>query len=107
MKRLVTLIAALVFVGTGAFAHEGNDHVRGVIIKITPEWHSITVRTTENVVRTLSITEKTTFKLGKKTVDLAALNVGDRVVIDVPVKTAQALIVEIGAAPAPATPARK
>jgi hypothetical protein len=44
------------------------------------------------------ITDKTTFQRSGKAAHLADLKVGDRVVIDVPEKTTNALLVQIGAA---------
>ena len=107
MRSVLLLVAFVVAMGAGAFAHEGNDHVRGVVVKIQPEWstNSITVRTTDNEIRTLTVTDKTAFKQGKKTVQLTDLKVGDRVVVDVPAKTARATLVQI--ADAPAAPAAK
>ena len=41
MKRLVILVLSMVVIGTVAFAHEGNEHVRGVVTAISAQ--SITV----------------------------------------------------------------
>jgi hypothetical protein len=101
MKRLITLVMSLVLVGGVAFALAANDHVRGVVIKFSAESNSITIRTAPNVARTLSLTDKTTFKRGAKTVHLEDLSVGDQVVIEVPPKTARALLIQIENTPAP------
>ena len=82
--------------GTVVFAHGGNEHVRGIVTQIASQ--SVTVQTTSKVTRTLTLSDKTTFKQGGKTAHLADLKVGDRVVIDVPEKTTQALLIQIGAA---------
>jgi len=105
MKSLLLLLAFVVATSTSAFAHEGNDHVRGVVLKITPESNTLVVRVSPTVVRSLSLTEKTTFKKSGKAAHLTDLAVGDRVVVDVPAKTAQALLIQIG--DAPAAPAHK
>ena len=97
MKRLIILIASLGIAGTALFAHEGNEHVRGVVTQISPQ--SVTVQTAPKVTKTLTISDKTTFKQGGKAAHLADLKVGDRVVIDVPEKTTEALLIQIGAAP--------
>ena len=100
MKRLSTLITLLIVAGTVVFAHEGNEHVRGVVTNISPK--SITVQTTEKATKTLTLTDKTTFQQAGKAAHLSDLKVGDRVVVDVPEKTTDALLVQIGTAPTPA-----
>ena len=100
MKRLSTLITSLIVAGTVVFAHEGNEHVRGVVTKMSAQ--SITVQTTDRETKTLTITNKTTFRLAGKTAHLVDLKVGDRVVVEVPEKTTDALLVQIGTAPTPA-----
>ena len=96
MKQLITLGLSLIVAGTVVFAHEGNEHVRGVVTQISAQ--SITVQTAPKTTRTLTLGDKTTFKRGAKAAHLADLQVGDRVVIDVPEKTTQALLIQIGAA---------
>ena len=108
MKRLSLLIASLVVSAALVSAHEGNEHVRGVVTQLSPQ--SITVETTDKKTRTLNVTEKTTFQLAGKAAHLADLKVGDRVVIDVPRKSSDAVLVKIGTAPAAAqtaAPAKK
>ena len=100
MKHRSVLIMSLIFAGTLAFAHEGNEHVRGVVTNISPK--SITVQTTEKTTKTLALTDKTTFQQAGKAAHLSDLKVGDRVVVDVPEKTTDALLVQIGTAPTPA-----
>jgi hypothetical protein len=96
MKRLIPLALSLVVAGTVVFAHEGNEHVRGVVTQISTQ--SITVQTTPKTTKTLTLSDKTTFKQGGKAAHLTDLKVGDRVVIDVPEHTTQALLIQIGAA---------
>jgi hypothetical protein len=105
MKRLSSLITLLVVSGALAVAHEGNDHIRGVVTEISPQ--SITVQTADNKTRTLTLTTKTTFQLVKKAARLADLKIGDRVVVDVPPKSNDALLIQIGTAPAAAQTAPK
>ena len=100
MKHLTTFIASLVFASTFVSAHEGNEHVRGVVTQISPK--AITVQTTAKATKTLTLTDKTTFQLGGKAAHLTDLKVGDRVVVDVPEKTSEALLIQIGTAAAPA-----
>jgi hypothetical protein len=97
MTRFALLFAALVVTSTLVIAHEGNEHVRGVVTAVSSQ--SVTVQTAPNITKTLTLTDKTTFKQGAKTMHVGDLKVGDRVVIDVPEKTTNALLIQIGAAP--------
>jgi hypothetical protein len=99
MKQLTTLTALIVLAGTIAFAHGGNEHVRGTVTQISAQ--SITVQTADKATKTLMLTDKTTFQRAGKSARLADLKVGDRVVIDVPQKTTNALLIQIGAAKKP------
>ena len=101
MKRLCSLALTIVFAGALVFAHGDNEHVRGVVTQVSAE--SVTVQTGPKASKTLTLNAKTAFKQGGKAAHLADLKVGDRVVIDVPVKTTTASLVQIGtAAAAPA-----
>jgi hypothetical protein len=96
-KTLITFVAVvLAFCGTMALAHEGNEHVRGVVTQVSAQ--TVTVQTAPKVTKTLTLSETTTFKKAGKAAHLADLKVGDRVVIDVPKKTTQATLIQIGAA---------
>ncbi len=97
MKKIAAFVFLFV-IGTWAtaLAHGGNEHVRGTVTEITPQ--AITVQTTANKTRSVTITAKTTFlKSGQKAV-LGDLKVGDRVVVDVPKDSSQALEVQFGTA---------
>ena len=100
MRRAAILVASFVVMGTVAFAHGENEHVRGVVTALAPQ--SVTVQTVEKTTKTLTLTDKTTFQSAGKPARLSDLKVGDRVVIDVPAKTSTALLIQIGAAPAAA-----
>ena len=100
MKILAALIMSLALAGTGISAHDNNEHVRGVVTAMAPQ--SLTVETTAKATRTLRITDKTTFKRLGKAARLTDLKVGDRVVVDVPAKSTDALLIQIGTASAPA-----
>jgi hypothetical protein len=104
MKGLGMLVISLIVSGALVLAHEGNEHVRGVVTQLSPQ--SITVQTTGKKTTTLKVTAKTTFQLAGKAATLADLKVGDRVVIDVPEKSSDALLVQIGTSLA-AAPAKK
>ena len=94
VSRYVALVSVI---STVVLAHGGNDHIRGVVTNISAQ--SVTVQTADKATKTVSLTAKTTFQLAGKTAHLADLKVGDRVVIDVPEKTTQALLIQVGAAP--------
>jgi hypothetical protein len=98
MRRLIAFAAAFLVAGTLLLAHGGNEHVRGVVTQISAQ--SITVQTTAKATRTLSLSQKTAFKQAGKDAHLSDLKIGDRVVIDVPEKKNEALLIQIGAAAA-------
>jgi len=111
MKTLTTA-AALVLVlgltpGVSLSAHGNNAHVRGVVTQVSAQ--SITVQLSNNTTKTLSISSKTTFERAGKPAAASDVKVGDRVVIDVPKNSSEALEVQIGAAKAaaPAAAAHK
>jgi hypothetical protein len=81
-----------------AFAHGNNDHVRGTVTELSAQ--AITVRTTANATKTLTCSEKTTYLKSGRKAAMADLKIGDRVVIDVPKGTNQAVEVQFGAAAA-------
>ena len=96
MKRIISFAVALLVASTLVRAHGVNEHVRGVVTEVTPK--TITVKVDEKTTKSLTITSKTTVQQNGKTVTLADVKVGNRVVIDVPEKTSDALLVQIGAA---------
>lgn len=99
MKQLALFVALVLGLATAAFAHGGNDHVRGVVTEVSPQ--SITVQTTAKATRTLTLSDKTEYKRGGRKATFADVKVGERVVIDVPEKSNQAAEITIAtAAPA-------
>jgi hypothetical protein len=105
MKTFATLLAVVLSTGAMAYAHGGNDHIRGIVTEISAD--SVTVQTADKKTTTVSLTAKTSFQKAKKDAKLADLKVGDRVVVDVPEGKTEALLVQIGAAPqAPAAVAK-
>ena len=97
MKRLIALVGAFTLAGTVAFAHGGNEHVRGVVTNVSVQ--SVTVQTAGKATKTFTLTDKTTFKQAGKAAQLSDLHVGDRVVIDVREKSTMALLIQVGVAP--------
>jgi hypothetical protein len=103
MKHLTITVVALVLgltAGTPAFAHGNNAHVRGVVTQVSAQ--SITVQLADKTTKTLTVNAKTTFARAGKAAAVTDVKVGDRVVIDVPKNSSEALEVEIGAAKAAA-----
>jgi len=96
MKYLITLIAALAF---GAAAFAANDRTTGTIEKIDLESHWLTVRVapghTAESVRTLSLTNATVITRAGKKIQPEDLTVGDKVVVEVKPRTAQALSIQV------------
>ena len=99
--RIASLVASLVLLSTVAFAHGGNDHIRGVVTSVSAQ--SVTVDVGNKATKTFTLTAKTTIQLGGKPAHVADVKVGDRVVIDVPEKSTTALLIQIGAAPSAAS----
>src|SRR5262245_13571442 len=100
MKRLgvLILVLSLAFFGTILSAHGNNDHVRGVVTQISAA--SVTVQISGQSTKTLALNNKTTFEKSGQAAQLSDLKVGDRVVIDVPKGTTEALLIKFGAPPA-------
>jgi hypothetical protein len=101
MKHLtITAVALALGLASGApaFAHGSNAHVRGVVTQVSAQ--SITVQLADKTAKTLTINTKTTFERAGKPAAMTDLKVGDRVVIDVPKNSNEALEIQIGAAKA-------
>ena len=100
MKRisLAALLALIAFARfTPVLAHNGNEHIRGVVTAISAT--SLTVRVSEKSTKTLTINATTTFEKAGAPAHLADLMVGDKVVVDVPEKTSEARLIKFGTAP--------
>jgi hypothetical protein len=98
MKHLTTSAVILTLglaLGTPAFAHGNNAHVRGVVTQVSAQ--SITVQLADKTSKTLTLSAKTTFERAGKPAAMGDVKVGDRVVIDVPKNSTEALEVQIGA----------
>lgn len=103
MKRLILAALFLTASAGPAFAHGDNDHVRGVVTALTER--SVTIQTVAKASKELMLNDRTTFQKSGKPATIADLKVGDRVVIDVPKHTTEALLIRFGA-PAKAAPAK-
>lgn len=99
MKHIIRTAAAVLTLALAvpAFAHGTNAHVRGVVTQVTAK--SVTVQLADNTTKTLTLSAKTTFERAGKAAAMTDLKVGDRVVIDVPKNSSEALEVQIGTAP--------
>ena len=78
MKQLLSVIALVLAVSAGALAHNGNEHVRGVITAVSAQ--SVTVQLPDKTTKTLSISAKTEFENSGKPAHLTDVKVGDRVI---------------------------
>jgi hypothetical protein len=96
MKQLLSVIALVLALGAGTLAHNGNDHVRGVVTAVSAQ--SVTVQLADKSSKTLSISAKTEFDNAGKPGHLGDIKVGDRVVVDVPEHGSNALLIKVGAA---------
>jgi hypothetical protein len=96
MKQLLSVIALVLAISAGAFAHEGNEHIRGVVTAVSAQ--SVTVELANKATKTLSISAKTAFETAGKPAHLGDVKVGDRVVIDVPEHGSNALLIKVGTA---------
>jgi hypothetical protein len=95
MKLTGLIAAVLLAVSALVSAHEGNEHVRGVVTAVSAR--SISVQVSEKDTKTLTLNDKTVFLKSGKPAHLEDLKVGDRVVVDVPEKTTEAKQIQFGA----------
>ena len=102
-RLLLSVLTAMLCIGSAALAQGDTEHLRGTVTNVTDT--TITVRTTENQIRRITIDAKTMIMRGNGHVSIKDVKVGDRVVLDVDRKTSVATSVELGpAAPAPRAP---
>lgn len=96
---LAVTLAAAAF--TPALAHEGHDHkLLGTVTEVTAE--RIVVRATKDgAISTVAMGATTKITRGKKTLGVADLKVGDRVVVNIGNGKAplSAKAIQVGAAP--------
>lgn len=60
MKRVLVFLVTFCAVGVLAYAHGGNEHVKGTVTQITEK--SITIQTAENQRKTITPTVTTKFE---------------------------------------------
>ena len=77
--RVFVLAFCIVFVAIAALAHGGKEHVIGTVANVAPD--SIIVKTMANKMVKVSVAPATTFTMGKMTMKIDDLKIGDRVVI--------------------------
>ena len=100
MRRIAFTLIALSFSGL-ALAHNGFEHVRGVVTQITDK--AITIQVEGKQPTTVTLLADTTFVKSGAAATMKDLKVGDKVVVDVTMKGKEmtAKIVKFGAAPTP------
>ena len=97
MRRvLVSVLAVLLCFKNVAFAQADTEHLRGTVTNVGST--TITIRTTENQTRTITVGGSTMIMRGNAHLTMSGVKVGDRVVIDVDRKTSIATSVELGTA---------
>jgi hypothetical protein len=79
MKRMILLVAMVVFVMCAAFAHGTEQHIMGTVTGMTDT--SITVQTTAKDPITVYVTPETKYEKDGAASAMKDLKVGDRVVI--------------------------
>lgn len=86
MKHLFSIAILAGVLAVPVFAHGDADHVRGTVTAITAQTIVVKIAGAADP-RTLTLDAKTVYLRGGKTMHLADVKVGDRVVIDVPKKS--------------------
>ena len=79
MKRFLVLVVTLGVLAGVAFAHNGMQHVMGIVTAITQT--NITVKTTDGKTQTVVLTSDTKYVKGMEKVTITDIKVGDHVVI--------------------------
>jgi hypothetical protein len=78
-NRMLIMAVCILLSSTAAFAHGGEEHVIGVVAKLTAD--SITVKTPASKMVTVAVTSESKFIKNKGAGKFADLSVGARVVI--------------------------
>lgn len=81
MTRFLATLTALLCLERAAFAQADTEHLRGTVTAVAAT--AITLRTTQNQTRTVTVDSKTMIMRGNAHVSLEDVKVGDRVVADV------------------------
>ncbi|HWZ49986.1 MAG TPA: DUF5666 domain-containing protein [Granulicella sp.] len=79
MKKVLATLFALVLMVSSAYAHNGMEHVMGIVADITGT--SITVTTTDGKTQTVTATADTKYSKMDTAITLKDIKVGDHVVI--------------------------
>ena len=93
MTRLAFLLIFIGLANTTAFAHDGMDHVRGVVTAVSD--YSFTVKTDGKTSVVLIVNSQTIVRKDGKRVPLRDLKIEDRVFIEVLESTTVAAQIEI------------
>jgi len=79
MKKQFAILMLMVLFASLTFAHGNEEHIMGTVAKISNT--SITVQTTKNEMKEVTVTDKTKFENAGAPAKADELKVGDRVVI--------------------------
>ncbi len=107
MRFITFVFVALAAVTGTVLAHNGVEHMKGTVTKITDKAITIQLADKDKMVMTIWLASDTTFEQSGKTATAKDLKVGERVVLDVVVKdkNTMAKVVKFGAATATSQPA--
>jgi opacity protein-like surface antigen len=96
MKKLIAILFTLVLMLSGAYAHNGMEHVMGTVASISN--NAITVTTADGKTQTVTTTADTKYMKMDAAIGLKDIKVGDRVVIHASKKdnTLIAAMVQVG-----------
>lgn len=79
MKNLLSLTASILLLAGVAFAHGNEQHVMGIVSKVTDS--AITVTTSKGKSIDVALTPQTTFTKEGKSITAKEIKQGDRVVV--------------------------
>jgi hypothetical protein len=78
-RRVLLLALATMLLSLAAFAHDGMEHVRGTVVKVSGQ--SVTVTTAAGKSVEVMLDAQTTYARAEKPIQKSDLKVGDRVLI--------------------------
>lgn len=93
MKRLLLLILTFSLFAGAAYAHNGMQHVMGIVTAMTES--SVSVKTMHGTVQTVALTSDTKFLKGDAAITMQDIKVGDHIVIHAAKKEGKLVAAEV------------
>ena len=93
MKKLLLLILTFGLFAGAAYAHNGMEHVMGIVTAMTDS--NISVKTMNGTVQTVVLTKDTKFLTGDAAITMKEIKVGDHIVIHATKKEGKLVAVEV------------